>query len=146
DQVAAILLLDVDLEGIGNGNVVVTCPSVVERSRRTTATRLAPAVEEEGPEPVAEAFLRIVGELGKALQEQGEHVLNQVGGVVSLKPQLAGPVVEERRVQFDEAIPGGALGRPAEAFEKAGGGLMHSKLSRTFVAGLCHFGGCADEI
>src|SRR5579884_2801999 len=79
---------------------------------------LAPLVEGDGAEPAAEALVPVVGELGQLADEDGEHLLHEVGGVVRLEAAAPRPVVDQRRVQIDEPGPGGLLVRAAQSLQK----------------------------
>jgi hypothetical protein len=76
---------------------------------------------------VAEALVLVVGKRGEFSQQDGENVLDEIGGVGGLQAHAASPKVQERRVQIDEAWPGALLIGAAQSFEQAGRGLVHGR-------------------
>jgi hypothetical protein len=87
---------------------------------RHQALPIASLVDEDGPQPGAKAFARVVMELGQLLHQDGEDVLHEVRCVrVGESKAATCPVLQQWRVQANEILPCLRVACVAELFEQA---------------------------
>src|SRR5690606_3422434 len=98
------------------------------------AMNVAPAVLRDRPQPSPEGLVVVVGELGELADEQCEDFLHQVRRLGLATTGAPRPVIQQRRVQPDEPLPGLFLLRLAETLQETRG-CLHRALSLYLTRG-----------
>src|SRR5262249_38279314 len=86
-------------------------------------------VQRHRPQPGAKTPLRVVAELRQFLEQDDEHFLDEVGGVLVLQPPALRPAIEHGSVQLHEAVPGQLFTRLPQPPKQARRGWMHASYS-----------------
>jgi hypothetical protein len=77
------------------------------------------AIDHNLPEPTAKGTgLAIVAKRGQFINQDQQHILNQIVDVGFLNFVPPDPGTQERRIEFDQAIPGVALGFVSQLIEQ----------------------------
>jgi hypothetical protein len=105
------------------------------RRPRLPLDLIAPAVQDDGFEPGAEAVGRVVLEARQLLQQGDEHVLHQVARVAFVEAGLPRPAEQQRAVQVDEPRPGRLVGRMPKPLQEADGRGVHGTPSLALPPG-----------
>src|ERR1043165_5667164 len=98
----------------------------MSRPRAKQSLPIAPLVEADGPQPAAKVLPdRVIVELAHLVEEDDEHVLDEIHRVVRLQLGTPSPGEQERRVEFDEPTPGDLVIRFAKFLQQGEGGGKH---------------------
>ena len=123
DQVLAVFLIP---QGVGllGGRYVSEVGVRVGRGG-PAAPRFLPLVQRHHAQPAAKAALAVVVELRQLSQQDGENVLDQVGGILLLQAGAPRPVVDKRGIELHEPRPGAGLAGRAQALQQTRRGRVH---------------------
>jgi hypothetical protein len=91
------------------------------------------------------ALVRVVLEGRQLLQQDGKDILREVIDLRAARPESAGPVAQQRRVEVDEALPRRLRVRVTQALEQADRSSLHQVRSVSNRAAANRIGSIGGE-